>query len=164
MVDPDPRVSGYGLRYLRDNGVTVTVADKEEEAACRSLNAPFIFRILTERAYSVVLTSVDKEGTVNGFWSQQQPQQQREMSGESSKSPSPDSSEDLASLLRQLAPEINAIVLTSEQFLATPPSVLNALPSHIAVAVTVSSLNGQLSEDILLVRTYVTHSEPMQFF
>lgn len=27
MVDPDPRVSGYGLQYLRDNEVVVDIAE-----------------------------------------------------------------------------------------------------------------------------------------
>ena len=146
MVDPDPRVSGYGLRYLRDNGVVVNVAEEEEAALCRQLNAPFVFRVVMERAYSVVLTSVNQEGAVcDSFF------KDLSEAGASFKSPSADSSEDLAALLQQLAPEINAIVLTSSQFLSIHPSVLNSLPSHIAVAVTVSSSDSELSSDILQV-------------
>lgn len=40
MVDPDPRVSGEGIRLLRAGGIEVEVG--VEEASCRDLNAGFI--------------------------------------------------------------------------------------------------------------------------
>ena len=56
MVDPDPRVFGMGLQYLRNNGILVEVGINEE--ACKELNAPFIYRVLTQRPYSILLSSV----------------------------------------------------------------------------------------------------------
>lgn len=47
IVDPDPRVSGSGLRYLLRKGVQVTLG--VERADCSALNAPFIHRILHGR-------------------------------------------------------------------------------------------------------------------
>ena len=54
MVDPDPRVFGMGLQYLRNNGILVEVGINEE--ACKELNAPFIYRVLTQRPYSIFLS------------------------------------------------------------------------------------------------------------
>jgi diaminohydroxyphosphoribosylaminopyrimidine deaminase/5-amino-6-(5-phosphoribosylamino)uracil reductase len=42
FVDPDPRVSGGGIRTLLDAGIAVVVGC--EEAACREINADFIER------------------------------------------------------------------------------------------------------------------------
>lgn len=47
FVDPDPRVSGGGVRTLADAGVEVAVGC--EEAACREINADFIERQLALR-------------------------------------------------------------------------------------------------------------------
>ena len=42
FVDPDPRVSGGGIRTLLASGVEVAVGCEEE--ACRAINADFIAR------------------------------------------------------------------------------------------------------------------------
>ena len=42
FVDPDPRVSGGGIRTLLDAGIEVVVGCEEE--ACRAINADFIER------------------------------------------------------------------------------------------------------------------------
>jgi diaminohydroxyphosphoribosylaminopyrimidine deaminase/5-amino-6-(5-phosphoribosylamino)uracil reductase len=42
FVDPDPRVSGGGIRTLLSAGVEVAVGCEEE--ACRAINADFIAR------------------------------------------------------------------------------------------------------------------------
>ena len=181
MVDPDPRVSGYGLQYLRDNGVVVNVADGLEAEACRSLNAPFVFRVLTEKAYAVVLTSTNREGEIcnpfceknenknknghenenknikentNGKNKNENKNKNKDTECVESGSSSNDiTDKDLSTLVNQLAPEINAVVLTSSQFLLINPNVLNSLASHIAVAITVSSVDEQLTADIMQVRT-----------
>ena len=139
MVDPDPRVSGYGLQYLRDNGVIVDVADDEEADSCRSLNAPFVFRVQTERAYCVVLTSVDSVGSICDplcHSTRQLPTEEKEFSA----------------VLHQVAPEINALVLTSSQFLGTHSTTLTSLPPHITIAVTVSCFNEEMAAEVLQVR------------
>lgn len=49
MVDPDPRVSGKGLDYLKEKGVKVVT--KVQESKCLEINRPFIFRVLNKRSY-----------------------------------------------------------------------------------------------------------------
>jgi diaminohydroxyphosphoribosylaminopyrimidine deaminase / 5-amino-6-(5-phosphoribosylamino)uracil reductase len=142
MVDPDPRVSGYGLQYLRDNGVVVDIAQMEEAAACRSLNAPFVFRMQTDRAYGIVLAAADEKGYICNPLGRY---------GSTSPDEPTVAEMELSALLNQLAPETNAIVLTSSQFLTVPYSVLQALPLHITLAITVSSFNEEMAADILQV-------------
>ena len=45
FVDPDPRVSGGGIKTLLDAGIEVVVNCEEE--ACREINADFIERNTT---------------------------------------------------------------------------------------------------------------------
>lgn len=142
MVDPDPRVSGYGLQYLRDNGVTVDIADEEESNACRSLNAPFVFRVKTERAYCVVLTSVDDVGSICDPLCQSSAQ----LIG------LPVEQHELSAVLHQVAPEINAVLLTSSQFLSAHSTTLTSLPPHITIAITVSCFNEEMAAEVLQVR------------
>ena len=142
MVDPDPRVSGYGLQYLRDNGVIVDIADEEESASCRSLNAPFVFRVQTERAYCVVLTYVDSVGSICDPLCQ----------SSAHLSELPTKEQKLSAVLHDVAPEINAVVLTSSQFLNIHSTTLTALPTHITIAITVSSFNEEMAAEILKVR------------
>ena len=164
MVDPDPRVSGYGLQYLRDNGVLVNMADPEETSACRNLNAPFVFRMQTDRAYAVVLTSINKSGFIcNPLDRSKQVEHKRSKNSNSNESETfsitndinnVDENEtiDFSSILQQLSPEINAIILTSSQFLNIEPPLFVKLPKHIAIAITVSSIGNQLSDDVIKVR------------
>jgi pyrimidine deaminase RibD-like protein len=62
MVDPDPRVSGTGIQYLRDQGIQVDVGLKEEQ--CIELNLPFVFKIKHQRPLSTVWTSMRPHGIV----------------------------------------------------------------------------------------------------
>lgn len=63
IVDPDPRVSGKGLEYLRQNGVQVDVG--VQEAKCRELNRPFIFRVLNKRSYTTCWLPDESEGLLS---------------------------------------------------------------------------------------------------
>ena len=52
MVDPDTRVSGTGIQYLKDNGIEVSVGICSEE--CENMNAPFVHRVMTKRPFTIV--------------------------------------------------------------------------------------------------------------
>ncbi len=52
MVDPDTRVSGTGIQYLKDNGIEVSVGVCSEE--CKNMNGPFVHRVLTKRPFTIV--------------------------------------------------------------------------------------------------------------
>ena len=156
MVDPDPRVSGYGLQYLRDNGILVNMAHVEETAACRNLNAPFVFRMQTNRAYAVVLTSIDQSNSIcnplQSYTNEKCVVSRNSESHDVQEESNDDESINFSSLVEELSPEINAIVLTSSQFLQLLPSTILNIPKHIAISITVSSMGNQLSDDILEVR------------
>ena len=144
MVDPDPRVSGYGLQYLRDNNVVVNVADREEAALCRNLNAPFVFRVLTDRAYCILLTSVSDDGHICN---------PVRRPGDIQTSQSHTAAElDLSAVLAELAPETNAVILTVTQLLDISPSILADLPQHVSVAITVPRKGLDADTDIAQVR------------
>jgi|AntRauMFilla1563_2_1112583.scaffolds.fasta_scaffold141422_1 diaminohydroxyphosphoribosylaminopyrimidine deaminase/5-amino-6-(5-phosphoribosylamino)uracil reductase len=49
MVDPDPRVSGGGLRTLVAAGIAVACVGGAEEQACKDLNKVFLSRVLAEK-------------------------------------------------------------------------------------------------------------------
>lgn len=51
MVDPDSRVSGSGLQYLRDNDVDVVVGVLHDE--CEKLNRGFVHRIVFKKPYII---------------------------------------------------------------------------------------------------------------
>lgn len=42
MIDPDPVISGAGVRRLRDHGISVSYFTQEAETQLRTLNGPFI--------------------------------------------------------------------------------------------------------------------------
>lgn len=48
MVDPDSRVSGKGVDFLRENGIVVDVGI--EHAACMDMNKAFIHRVTKLRS------------------------------------------------------------------------------------------------------------------
>ncbi len=50
IVDPDPRVSGAGLEFLKSKGIEVEVG--VQQTMCLELNRPFIFRVLNKRSYA----------------------------------------------------------------------------------------------------------------
>ena len=53
MVDPDPRVSGQGLTFLRSQGVQVDIIGEHENKICQEVNAPFVFRVCNGKPYAV---------------------------------------------------------------------------------------------------------------
>lgn len=124
------------------NGVIVDIADEEEANACRSLNAPFVFRVKTERAYCVVLTSVDETGSICDPLCHSSAQLVGLHAEE----------QELSAVLHQVAPEINAVLLTSSQFLSAHSTTLTSLPPHITIAITVSCFNEEMAAEVLQVR------------
>lgn len=143
MVDPDPRVSGLGLKYLRDKGIEAQLIPEPEGEMCRDINAPFVFRVLHNRAYAAVWRSLSKleEGDVNSA------------SGASRGNGNINGKfgNDITSLIEGILPEVNAVVLTASQLdrihitgaggpgpAATNTNGLVSLPSHTAVFVVLS--------------------------
>ena len=62
MIDPNPRVSGRGVDYLRDHGIEVTVG--VGEAAAARLNAPFVTWMTKRRPYVIAKSAVSADGFV----------------------------------------------------------------------------------------------------
>jgi hypothetical protein len=56
MVDPDPRVSGAGLLFLKENGIDVKVGVEGEN--CKLANAPFVYRVENKKPYCVLWTGL----------------------------------------------------------------------------------------------------------
>ena len=55
MVDPDPRVSGSGLKMLQALGIQAAVIGNSSVGdMCRGANAAFVFRVTRRRPYSIV--------------------------------------------------------------------------------------------------------------
>ncbi len=61
-VDPNPRVSGKGLRRLAEGGVEVTTGVLEE--ACTALNEPFNLAIVERRPFVVLKAAISLDGCV----------------------------------------------------------------------------------------------------
>lgn len=51
LIDPDPRVSGGGIRKLQEAGVTVELADDDSQEQCAEINRAFICRLKRNRPY-----------------------------------------------------------------------------------------------------------------
>ena len=62
MVDPNPKVAGAGIDRLRQAGIQVVVG--VEEAACRSLNEAFIYRILSQRPLGILKYAMTLDGKI----------------------------------------------------------------------------------------------------
>ncbi len=65
MIDPNPKVPGGGIDYLRDHGITVTVGTLEAEA--RSLNRPFITWSLRARPMVTLKVALSLDGKISGW-------------------------------------------------------------------------------------------------
>ncbi len=61
-IDPDPRVAGTGCDRLRQAGIGVTVG--VEEAACRTLNEGFCFRVTQQRAFGILKYAMTLDGKI----------------------------------------------------------------------------------------------------
>ena len=113
MVDPDPRVFGMGLQYLRNNGIQVEVGINEE--ACKELNAPFIYRVLTQRPYSIFLSSASPTASYTT-----------------------DSHIDLKCLLQiqaQSAPEVDTLLLIVQSLSTEDVISFLSIPEHIRLVI-----------------------------
>ena len=62
IVDPDPRVSGAGIKTLRNAGIEVVVGVEEE--ACRHINEAFIHRILHQRPFGILKYAMTLDGKI----------------------------------------------------------------------------------------------------
>jgi hypothetical protein len=109
MVDPDPRVSGKGIQFLKSNGVSVETGVKEKE--CRDLNAPFVHRILTKKPFAICWVSFD---SVKSLITQ-----------------------DICSTSHiHLVPEIDTIIISSLDFVSDDwAHRLKDIPQHITVVI-----------------------------
>jgi diaminohydroxyphosphoribosylaminopyrimidine deaminase/5-amino-6-(5-phosphoribosylamino)uracil reductase len=112
MVDPDPRVS---VAYLRGKGVAAEIiADRAMNRACKSLNAPFVHRIMYKRAHAVVWAALDAaHGSLVD----------------------PLVTDVDVEAVHRVVPEANAVVMGAERFLRLDPRDVVKWPAHLAVAV-----------------------------
>ena len=62
MKDPDPRVSGAGIDFLRNAGIDVITGVLEDQA--RFLNRAFIFRIKTGRPWGILKWAMSMDGRI----------------------------------------------------------------------------------------------------
>lgn len=65
MPDPNPKVAGGGINYLRDHGIAVTVGEREDEA--RAQNRPFITWSLLDRPMITVKVASSLDGKIAGW-------------------------------------------------------------------------------------------------
>lgn len=62
IIDPDPRVSGEGIKVLRNAGIEVVVGVEEE--ACYQINEAFIHRILYKRPLGIFKYAMTLDGKI----------------------------------------------------------------------------------------------------
>jgi diaminohydroxyphosphoribosylaminopyrimidine deaminase / 5-amino-6-(5-phosphoribosylamino)uracil reductase len=62
MVDPNPRVAGRGLAYLRERGVEIM--DHVEAGQCEAINLPFIKYITRRRPWVVIKAAMTLDGKI----------------------------------------------------------------------------------------------------
>lgn len=62
MIDPDPRVSGSGVRRLRQAGIEVLVG--VEEPACQRLNEAFVSRVTRQRPLGILKYAMTLDGKI----------------------------------------------------------------------------------------------------
>lgn len=64
LIDPDPRVSGGGLRQLRESGVAVELADEDSQEQCAEVNRAFICRLKRGRPYVTLKFASSLDGKI----------------------------------------------------------------------------------------------------
>lgn len=64
LVDPDPRVSGNGIRELREAGVVVELADEDSQEQCAEVNRAFICRLTRGRPYITLKFASSLDGKI----------------------------------------------------------------------------------------------------
>lgn len=162
MVDPDPRVSGAGLTFLRDNGVDVKVLGGLDGDSCKRLNLPYIHRLLYKRPLALVWMCINDDEEVEP--TKANPNPTRNLIGISNRISSRedyqnyiiDRSRDIssaisekkkrhqlhlsevASLLPSVAPEVDSIILSADFFLHQQSGDLDRFPSHIKIYIAFS--------------------------
>ena len=64
MVDPDPRVAGGGIRYLREAGLDVTLADSKTQEECILLNRFFVKSVRTGMPFVTLKYAMSLDGKI----------------------------------------------------------------------------------------------------
>ena len=130
MVDPDPRVSGAGVTYLKDQGISVDVGVERER--CESLNRPFIHRVLKKKPLSVVWaclrsssSSSSSLGTISDVIDD----------ASDCLSSSTRRIDIVASRLASISPEVDSIVVHVDDFVGLPAHVIDGLPAHVSIII-----------------------------
>ncbi len=62
MIDPNPRVAGRGLAYLRERGVEIM--DHVEASQCEAINRPFVKYITRRRPWVVIKAAMTLDGKI----------------------------------------------------------------------------------------------------
>lgn len=116
MVDPDPRVSGTGVNFLKDHGINVNLGIENEK--CKSLNRPFIYRVLNKRPLSVVWALLESSEDIADRLNSRT----RRI-------------DIVVSKLTSISPEVDSVVFHVDDFVEFPNEVLNFLPSYISIII-----------------------------
>ncbi len=64
LIDPDPRVQGQGIAYLRERGVSVKLADLDSQEQCAEVNRAFIRRLTGDRPYVTLKFASSLDGKI----------------------------------------------------------------------------------------------------
>ena len=115
--DPDPRVSGKGLKFLKECGLDVLLGVHERES--RKLNAPFIYRVKNNKPYVIswVCTSQVKHNVRVNTMIQ---------------------SDSLLATSFDIFPEADTILLSAQQFIYWFDRIHENIPYHVDINVIIS--------------------------
>lgn len=64
LIDPDPRVSGGGLKELKAAGISVELADEDSQEQCAEVNRAFICRLKRGRPYVTLKFASSLDGKI----------------------------------------------------------------------------------------------------
>lgn len=117
MVDPDPRVSGSGLKFLTGRGVQVSLGVEEE--LCKDLNRAFVFRVLNGRPFVTIWAALSGKSAV--------------AENEAGAFTAPNIA-DLAALIDSTSRDVDTVLVESGDVDVLAPHV-ERLPLHVNVAV-----------------------------